>query len=194
MFVPVWTSRQVSTADCYIIVTARRRLLRNCFLLSSVCMSDLAWRRIEQAHRPFRCVGHKRIDQSEASGTSASTNQKRPQGKAQAYEPSHSFTKQIRRRSTNQIRLAESIGGRLVTPEGIVGSANQIHRSEYFGRTIFGWTFFRLTSFLRTLHQVGIGGSANQIHRSEYFGRTIFGRTLFGLTSFGQKPQYRTGT
>ena len=40
-------------------------------------------KRPAQAHRPIRSVGH-----------SASTNQKRPQGTAQAYEPSHSFTKQ----------------------------------------------------------------------------------------------------
>ena len=77
MFVPVWTSRQVRTADCCIIVTARRRRSRDHFLLSRVCMSDLAWRRTEQAHRPIGSVGHRRIDQSEALGTSALTNQKR---------------------------------------------------------------------------------------------------------------------
>ena len=75
----------------------------NRFLSSSVCMSDLAWRRTEQAHRPIRSVGHKCIDQSKASVISESTNQKRPQGTAQAYKPSKSFTKQRRRRSTNQI-------------------------------------------------------------------------------------------
>ena len=85
MFVPVWTSRQVRTAGCNIIVTARRRLSRNRFLSSSVCMSDLAWRRTAQTHQTIRSVGHKRIDQSEASGTSASTNQKRPQGTGQAF-------------------------------------------------------------------------------------------------------------
>ena len=86
----------------------------NRFLSSSVCMSDLAWRRTEQAHRPIGSVvrtsastnqkrrANKRLDQSEASGkqahrpirtvgrTSASTNQK-------------SFTKQRRRRSINKI-------------------------------------------------------------------------------------------
>ena len=89
MFVPVWTSRQVRTADCYLIVTARRRLSRNRFLLSSVFMSDLAWRKTEQAHQPIGSVGSNRLDQSEASDeqahrpirsvgrTSASTNRKR---------------------------------------------------------------------------------------------------------------------
>ena len=86
--------------------------------------------------RPRRTSKH--INQSEASTkdiTSASTNQKRPRGTAQAHQPIRSvhkgqlsvrtnhivFTKQRRRRSSNQIRLAGSIGGRLVTPEGSIG-------------------------------------------------------------------------
>ena len=73
---PVWTSRQVRTADCYLIVTARRRLSRNRFLSSSVCIYDLAWRRTEQSHRPIRSVGSNRLDQSEVVRTSASTNKK----------------------------------------------------------------------------------------------------------------------
>ena len=124
---PVWTSRQVRTADCYLIVTARRRLSRNRFLLSSVCMSDLAWRRTEQAHRPIGSVVrtsastnqksqvNTRLNQSEASGAIASTNRKsceqahqpiRSVGRTSALTNQKSFTKQrrsIRRRSTNQI-------------------------------------------------------------------------------------------
>ena len=179
----------------------------------------------------------KRISQSEAStkdSTSASTNQKRPRGTAQAHQPirgvhegqlsvrtnqkrpqrtakrtnqSHSFMKQRRRRSSNQIRLEGSIGGRLVTPEGSIGPSQSDSsvgissdglssdglssdgpsiKSEssdqpigFIGRNIFGRNFFGRTFFGRTLHQVGIVGSANQIHRSEYFGRTIFGLTSF---------------
>ena len=177
MFVPVWTSRQVRTADCYLIVTARRRLSRNRFLLSSVCMSNLAWRRTEQAHRPIGSVGSNRLDQSEASceqahrpirsvsRTSASTNQKH---QAQEHRPIRSVRRNhidqseelgeqahqpIRRVSRSRegaaqpirFRLAGSIGGRLVTPEGR--------------------TFFGLISFLRILHQVRSVGSVNHIHR-----------------------------
>ena len=83
------TSRQVRTADCYLIVTARRRLSRNRFLSSSVCMSDLALRR-----------QNKRIDQSEASGAIASTNPKSRATKRRTNQ------KRRAKRRTNQKRRA----------------------------------------------------------------------------------------
>ena len=100
MFLPVWTSRQVRTADCYIIVTARRRLSRNRFLSSRVCMSDLAWRRTAQAHRPIRSVGR----------TSASTNQKR---RAQAHRPIRSVLKG-QHKCTSQSHSSENLQNRMV--------------------------------------------------------------------------------
>ena len=116
MFVPVWTSRQVRTADCYKIVTARRRLLRNRFLSSSVCMSDLAWRRTAQAHRPIRSVGR----------TSASTNQK---CRAQAHRPI---------RSVGHKRIDQS---ETSSKDSTSFSANQIHRTDILRRIYkIGWS------------------------------------------------------
>ena len=37
--------------------------------------------------------------------------------------------------------FGRTLFARTLHPVGIVGSANRIHRSEYFGRTIFGQTF-----------------------------------------------------
>ena len=160
MFVPVWTSRQVRTADCYLIVTARRRLSRNRFLSSSVCMSDLALRRqnkridqseasYKQAQQPIRSVGrtiastnqkrraNKRIDQSEVSCEQAQ-RPIRSVGRTSASTNQKIFTKQRRSRegAAQPIRffLAGSIGGRLVTPEGRI--------------------FFGLILFLQILHQL----------------------------------------
>ena len=173
MFVPVWTSRQVRTADCYIIVTARRRLSRNRFLLSSICMSDLAWQNTEQAHRPIGTVGYKRINQSEASGE-------------QAHRPIRSVPKGQHKR-TNHQRVSQSREGaaqpiRFVWQGALTDAlSHQKESSDQPTRSIdrsnsdglsSDVMFFGLTSFLRTLHQVGIVGSANQIPRSEYLGRT----------------------
>ena len=108
----------------------------------------------EQAHRPIRSVGR----------TSASTNQK-------------SFTKQRRSREGAaqpiRFRLAGSIGGRLVTPEG--------------------QTFFGLISFLRILHQVRTTDQPTRsIHRSnsDRLIRTDFLRTNF-LSSDSPSSQKR---
>ena len=87
------TSRQVRTADCYLIVTARRRLSRNLFLSSSVCMSDLAWRR-----------QNKRIDQLEASGAIASTNRKSRANKRRTNQKRRAKRRTNQKRRTNKRR------------------------------------------------------------------------------------------
>ena len=79
------------------------------FCLAFACLTSRGKgqnKRIDQSeasgttHRPIRSVGHKRIDQSEALGTSASTNQKRW---AQAHRPIRSVLKGQRKRTNHHI-------------------------------------------------------------------------------------------
>ena len=129
----------------------------------------------EQTHRPIGSVKSDRLDQSEASGEQA---QDQSEASCKAQDQSEASCEQVHRpirsvrqtiASTNQksftkqrrsregaaqpirLRLAGSIGGRLVTPEGR--------------------TFFGLIPFLRILHQLRTTDQPiRSLHRSNLDG------------------------
>ena len=81
--------------------------------------------------------------------------------------------KQRRSRSTNQTRLAGSIGGRLVTPEGR--------------------TFFGLIPFRRILHQLRTTDQPIRLlHRSNWDGLSLDGLSSDGLSFRSETPKIGT--